>query len=118
MLISSEIHHLSWWFHYLWRKWWIRVSLINFCWNYVPWLICDIDKLGLGFIVLFNRLSCGDGILCFYGSIIINIDNGITYNWKNNEFLTTTLDMSLIEKSRLLCDRIGWNLFEIKVEIT
>jgi hypothetical protein len=37
---------------------------------------------------------------------------------KNNEFLITTLDMSFTEKYRLLCDWIGWNLFEIKIEIT
>jgi uncharacterized protein (DUF2132 family) len=57
-------------------------------------------------------------ILCFHGDIIINIDNGITYNGRNQEFLTTILDMSLNELSRILCDRFGWNIFEIEVEIT
>lgn len=34
------------------------------------------------------------------------------------KFLTERLDMALNELSRMLCYRLGWNLFEIKVEIT
>jgi len=57
-------------------------------------------------------------ILCFHGGIIVNIDNGITYNEGSHEFLTPSLHMSLNELSRMLCNRLGWNIFEIKVEIT
>lgn len=60
-------------------------TLINF----------DIDKLGLGFVLLFDRISCSVGLLCF--ETIVNTNNDITYNERSNEFLTTRLDMSLIE---------------------
>jgi len=58
------------------------------------------------------------GILCFHSGIIVNTDNDITSNGGSHEFLTTTLDMSLNKLSRILYDRLGWNMFEIKVEIT
>jgi hypothetical protein len=57
-------------------------------------------------------------ILCFYSNIIVNIDNRITYNGGSHEFLTPTSNISYNELSRMLCDRLGWNMFEIKVEIT
>jgi hypothetical protein len=58
------------------------------------------------------------GIFCFHNGIIANTDNGITYNGGSHEFLTTTLNMSLNKLSRILYDRLGWNMFEIKVAIT
>jgi hypothetical protein len=36
--------------------------------------------------------------------IIINTDNGSTYNGGNHEFLAATLDMSLNKLFRMLCD--------------
>jgi len=56
-------------------------------------------------------------ILCFYSGIIVNTNNCITYNGGIHEFLIVTLDLSLNELSKMLCDRIGWNMFEIEVEI-
>jgi hypothetical protein len=44
------------------------------------------------------------GILCFYSGIIVNTDNGITYNGGSHEFLITTLYMSLKKLSRMLYD--------------
>lgn len=67
--------------------------------------------------MLFDRISSNIEILCFYGGIIVNTNNGITYNGGSNEFLTVILDMSLTEISWLLYKRIGWNLFKIQVEI-
>jgi len=52
-------------------------------------------------------------ILCFHSGIIVNTDNGITYNGGSHEFLTTTLDMSLYKLSRILYDWLGWNMSEI-----
>ena len=75
-------------------------TLINF----------DIDKLGLGFVLLFDRISCSVGLLCF--ETIVNTNNDITYNERSNEFLTTRLDMSLIELKWFICDWIKWNWCE------
>jgi len=61
-------------------------------------------------------MSCNLGILCFHYGIIVNIDNGMTYNGGSHEFLTATLNMYKL--SRMLYDRLNWNMFEIKVEIT
>jgi hypothetical protein len=63
-------------------------------------------------------MSCTIGILSLYGGTIINTENDITYNRGSNESLTTTLDMSLNEISKILYDRLGWNAPKIKVEIT
>jgi phosphosulfolactate synthase (CoM biosynthesis protein A) len=57
-------------------------------------------------------------ILCFHDGIIVNTDNDITYNSGNHEFLIVTSDMSLNELLRILCDRLGYNIFEIEVKIT
>jgi len=38
--------------------------------------------------VLFDKISRSIRILCFYGDIIVNTDNNITYNGESNEFLT------------------------------
>jgi hypothetical protein len=65
--------------------------------------------------VLFDRILDNLRILCFNGSIS---DNGITYNRKSHEFLIVTSDMFLNKLSKMLCDRFGWNMFEIEVEIT
>jgi len=90
----------------------------------------------LYFVVLFHKIFSNLGILCFHCSIIVNTDNGITYNGGSHEFLITTLDMSFNELfriiwisnnyiryalnklSRIICDWLDWNVFEIKVEIT
>jgi hypothetical protein len=63
-------------------------------------------------------MSCTIGILSLYSDTIINTENDITYNRGSNESLTTTLDMSLNEISKILYDQLGWNAPEIKVEIT
>jgi hypothetical protein len=47
-------------------------------------------------------MSSNLGILCFHGSIIVNTDNGITYNGGSHEFLITTLDMSFNKSSRII----------------
>jgi len=57
-------------------------------------------------------------ILCFHGGIIVNIDNSITYNGESHVFLTASLHMSLNELSKVLCNQLDWNIFEIVVEIT
>jgi hypothetical protein len=57
-------------------------------------------------------------ILCLHSGIIINTDNDITYNRESYEFITATLNMSLNELSKMLYDRLGWNVFETEVEIT
>jgi hypothetical protein len=88
----------------------IRFHWIKFYWNYIPWLTCDIDKLGLGFDLLFDRISCSVGLLCF--ETIVNTNNDITYNERSNELLTTKLDMSLIELKWFICDWIKWNWCE------
>lgn len=77
-----------------------------------------INKLELCSVILFDRMSGNLEILCLYGGIIVNIDNGITYNVGSHEFLTAILDMSLNELSRMLCDWLDWNIFEIEVDIT
>ena len=41
--------------------------------------------------------------------IIVNIDNGITYNEGRHDLVSDTLDMALNKLSRLLCYRLGWN---------
>jgi hypothetical protein len=63
-------------------------------------------------------MSYSIGLLCFYNGIIINIDNGYYLQWRNNKFLTTSLDMSLTEVKRCICGRILLSLGEIKVNIT
>jgi len=57
-------------------------------------------------------------MLCFHGGVIVNIDIGITYNGRSHEFLIATLDISLNELSKMLCDQLDWNMFEIEVKIT
>ena len=66
------------------------------------------------FSIIFDDLE----MLHFHGGIIINTDNGITYNGGSHEFLIAILNISHNKLSRILCDRLGWNLFEIEVEIT
>jgi hypothetical protein len=72
----------------------------------------------LCFVVLFDRISGDLGILCFHGGIIVNTDNGITYNGGSHEFLIVTLDMFLNELSIMLCKQLDWNMFEMEVEIS
>ena len=72
--------------------------------NYALRLTQDNNKLELCFVMLFDRMSCDFRILCFYDGIIINTDNDITYNGESHEFLTATLDMSLNELYKMLCD--------------
>jgi len=57
-------------------------------------------------------------MLCFHGGVIVNIDIGIPYNGRSHEFLIATLDISLNELSKMLCDQLDWNMFEIEVKIT
>jgi hypothetical protein len=63
--------------------------------------------------VLFDEISGNLRILCFHGGIIVNIDNGITYNGENYEFPTASLHMSLNELSRMLYNQLDRNIFEI-----
>jgi hypothetical protein len=72
--------------------------------NYALRLTQDNNKLELCFVMLFDRMSSDFRILCFYDGIIINTDNDITYNGESHEFLTATLDMSLNELYKMLCD--------------
>jgi len=58
------------------------------------------------------------GIICFHGGTIVNTDNGIIYNGGSYKFLTSTLDISLNELSRILCEQLGKNIFGIEVKIT
>jgi len=62
--------------------------------NYVPWLTHDIDKLDLCFVVLFDTITNNIEILCFWGSIIVNTDNGIMYNRESHELSNAILDVS------------------------
>jgi hypothetical protein len=57
-------------------------------------------------------------MLYFYSDIIVNTDNDIIYNGGSHEFLTAISDIFFNELSRILCDQLGWNIFEIEVEIT
>ena len=57
-------------------------------------------------------------ILCFYGGIIITIENSIIYNGESHEFLTVASNMSFNELSRMLSGRLGWNMLKIKLKIT
>jgi hypothetical protein len=57
--------------------------------------------------VLFDKNSSSFRILYFHGGIIINTDNGITYNGGSHEFLIVTLDMSHNKLFRILCDLLG-----------
>jgi len=68
--------------------------------------------------VLFNRISSNSGILYFHCSIIVNTDNDTTYNGGSHAFLSATSNMFLNKLSRMLCGLLGWNIFEIEVEIT
>ena len=68
--------------------------------------------------MLFNRISGNFGMLCFHGGVIVNIDIGVTYNGRSHEFLIATLDISHNELSKMLCDQLDWNMFEIEVKIT
>jgi hypothetical protein len=72
--------------------------------NYALRLTQDNNKLELCFVMLFDRMSSDFRILCFYDGIIINTDNDITYNGESHEFLTATLNMSLNELYKMLCD--------------
>lgn len=56
-------------------------------------------------------------MLCFHGGVIVNIDIGVTYNGRSHEFLIATLAISLNELSKMLCDQLDWNMFEIEVKI-
>ena len=49
-------------------------------------------------------IFCNIGILCFYDGVIVNTDNGITYNGRSNVSLTSILDMSLNRLSKILYD--------------
>jgi hypothetical protein len=60
-------------------------------------------------------IFCNIGILCFYDGVIVNTDNGITYNGRSNVFLTSILDMSLNRLSKILYDWLGWNMYEIEI---
>jgi hypothetical protein len=60
-------------------------------------------------------IFCNSGILCFYDGVIVNNDNGITYNGRSNVFITSILDMSLNRLSKMLYDRLGWNMYEIEI---
>lgn len=75
-------------------------------------------NLDLNFVVLFDRISRRFGILCYYSGTIINIDHEFTYSGRSNEFLNiSTIHVSLIELSTMLCKRIGWNSSVCKVKI-
>ena len=52
----------------------------------------DINKLGLCFAVLFDRISINFEIY-FHGSIVINTNISITYNRETSEFLVIILDV-------------------------
>ena len=67
-------------------------------------------------VVLYDKMSTNLGILYFQYGIIVNTYNSITYNGGSHEFLTATLD--IYDIFRMLCARLDWNMFEIKVEIT
>lgn len=71
-----------------------------------------------GFVMLFDKIFGNIGKLCLYIGTIINNNNSIIYNGKGTKFLSAILDMSLNKLSTMLCDWLGWNMFEIKVEIT
>ena len=76
-------------------------------------------NLDLNFVVLFDRISHSFRILCYYGGTIINTNHEFTYSGGSNEFLNiSTIHVSLIELSRMLCERIGWNSSVCEVEIT
>jgi hypothetical protein len=60
-------------------------------------------------------IFCNIKILCFYDGVIVNTDNGIAYNGRSNVFLTSILDMSLNRLSKMLYDRLGWNMYEIEI---
>jgi len=67
--------------------------------------------------VLFDRISHSIEILFFfYGSTIVNTNNDITYNRRSNGFLTVIFDMTLTKLFIMLCNQVGWNLFEIEVD--
>ena len=68
--------------------------------------------------MLLGRTSNNLGVLYFHGDIIVNVVNDITYNGGNHEFLIATSDMFLNDLSRMLCDQLDCNMFEIEVEIT
>jgi hypothetical protein len=68
--------------------------------------------------VLLDRTSNNLGVLYFHGDIIVNVVNDITYNGGSHEFLTATSDMSLNDLSRMLCNQLDCNMFEIEVGIT
>jgi len=59
------------------------------------------------FVVLFDRISDNLRILCFHCSIIVGIENSITYNGGSHEFIIATSNMFLNELSKMLCDRLG-----------
>ena len=61
-----------------------------------------INKLEVCFVILFDKMSSNLEILCFYGGIIVNTDNGITYNVGSHEFLTAILYMSLNDTTKRL----------------
>ena len=68
--------------------------------------------------MLFDKISSNLRILYLHGGIIVNTNNGITYNKRNYEFLTVILNMFIYRLFKMLCDQLGWNMFKIKVEIT
>jgi hypothetical protein len=43
--------------------------------------------------MLFDRISGNLEILCFHNGIIVNTNNGITYNGISYKFITATLGM-------------------------
>ena len=63
--------------------------------------------------MLFDRISSDLGILCFHNGITGNTNNCVSYNGGSHEFIIVTLDMFLNELSTMLCNQLGYNMFEI-----
>jgi hypothetical protein len=84
MLFFNKCYEL--WF--CWPCLGLGFCLLKFHWNDVTRWICYIDKLTLCFVMFFfsHIIYSTVGLLCYYGSTIINIDNGIIYNKASNEW--------------------------------
>jgi len=59
------------------------------------------------FCCVVGKMSYNLEIIYFHGGTIVSTDDGIIYNGGSYEFLTSTLDISLNELSRMLCEQLG-----------
>ena len=59
-------------------------------------------------------------MLCYYyrGTIVRDVNSGMTYNGCSSLFLNDNLCISFVEMKEIICRELEWNYNDIDVEIT